>query len=116
MGWMGRAFIDLIAFTSRNGEPVGASAGGTAGRSLIPGSRGRQRNEGRLDVGADGQLMVSTPRRGLNEPRLSTFLRYTAIVAGMVFLSRLLRDIAKGNPPPSALRLIPASGKILLGS
>jgi transcriptional regulator with XRE-family HTH domain len=43
------------------------------------------------------QSYLAKLEAGLNEPRLSTFLRYAAIVAGMVFLARLLRDINKGS-------------------
>ncbi len=39
---------------------------------------------------------------GINEPRLSTFLRYAAIVAGTVFLARLLRELGKPGSPGSS--------------
>ena len=41
------------------------------------------------------QPYVAKLEAGLNEPRLSTFLKYAVIVAGSVFLARLLKDLGK---------------------
>lgn len=44
------------------------------------------------------QPYVAKLETGANEPKLSTFLLYAGIVAGAVFLGRILRDISRDLP------------------
>lgn len=44
------------------------------------------------------QPYIAKLERGINEPKLSTFLMYAGIVAGAALLARILRDVSRGVP------------------